>query len=145
VAIKTIKIKGQLIKKNSIIFPVPKSHTQMGSLSAKNATEKFSRLGTLRQSCRVNCEYQGGFRPRILPLYCGVETLSVCANFSQKNKFFKNVPLTLLYMFTVYCICSIPLTAQPAVNNLYDELKGIYIGKASFTQNFLHQMMRNER
>jgi hypothetical protein len=45
---KTIKIRGQLIK-NSIFSPVPKSHTQMGSLSAKNASEKFSRLGTFKK------------------------------------------------------------------------------------------------
>jgi hypothetical protein len=36
-----------LIKK-SIFFPDPKSHTQMGSLRAKNASEKFSRLGTFK-------------------------------------------------------------------------------------------------
>ncbi len=28
--------------------PVPKSHTQMGSLSAKNESEKISRLGTFK-------------------------------------------------------------------------------------------------
>jgi hypothetical protein len=44
---KTIKIRGQLIKK-LIFSPVPKSHIQMGSLSAKNASEKFSRLGTFK-------------------------------------------------------------------------------------------------
>ncbi len=41
----TFEIRGQLIK-NSIFFPDTKSHTQVDSLSAKNASEKFSRLGT---------------------------------------------------------------------------------------------------
>jgi hypothetical protein len=45
---KTFEIKGQLIK-TSIFVPVPKSHTQMGSLSVKNASEKFSRLGTFNK------------------------------------------------------------------------------------------------
>jgi len=36
--------------KNAFFGPVPKSHTQMGSLSAKNANEKFSRLGTFKYS-----------------------------------------------------------------------------------------------
>jgi hypothetical protein len=36
--------------KNSIFFAVPTSHTQMGSLSAKNAIEKFSCLGTFKGS-----------------------------------------------------------------------------------------------
>jgi hypothetical protein len=34
-------------KKNFFCF-VPKSPTQMGSLSAKNASKKFSRLGTFK-------------------------------------------------------------------------------------------------
>ncbi len=34
--------------KNGFFGPVPKSHTQMGSFSAKNANEKFSRLGTFK-------------------------------------------------------------------------------------------------
>ncbi len=38
------------IYKNLIFSPVPKSHTQMGSLSAKNEREKFSRLGTFNPS-----------------------------------------------------------------------------------------------
>ncbi len=33
-----------------IFSPDPKSHTQVGSLSEKNASEKFSRLGTLKGS-----------------------------------------------------------------------------------------------
>jgi hypothetical protein len=40
--------QGSIDKKNSIFFAVPKSHTQMGSLSAKNAIEKFSCLGTFK-------------------------------------------------------------------------------------------------
>jgi hypothetical protein len=44
---KTFEIRGQLIK-TSIFVPVPKSHTQMGSLSVKKASEKFSRLGTYK-------------------------------------------------------------------------------------------------
>ncbi len=42
---KTIQIWGNVIKKQ-IFFAIPKSPTQMGSLSVKNANEKFSRLGT---------------------------------------------------------------------------------------------------
>jgi hypothetical protein len=38
------------MKKNGFFGPVPKSHTQMGSLSAKNANEKFSRLGTFKRT-----------------------------------------------------------------------------------------------
>jgi hypothetical protein len=44
---KTIEIRGQSIKKYDF-FAVPTSHTQMGSLSAKNAIEKFSCLGTFK-------------------------------------------------------------------------------------------------
>jgi hypothetical protein len=44
---KTIEIRGQLRKK---FFKVPTSHIQMGSLCAKNAMEKFSRLGTFKES-----------------------------------------------------------------------------------------------
>ncbi len=36
-----------MLKKNFFGF-VPKSPTQMGSLSAKNASKKFSRLGTFK-------------------------------------------------------------------------------------------------
>jgi hypothetical protein len=45
---KTINLRnqGSFDKKNLIFFPDPKSHTQVGSLSAKNTSEKFSRLGT---------------------------------------------------------------------------------------------------
>jgi hypothetical protein len=43
---KTIKIRGQSIK-NSIFSPVPNSHTRMGSLSANNTSEKFSRWAPL--------------------------------------------------------------------------------------------------
>jgi hypothetical protein len=39
--------QGSFDKKFDIFFPDPKSHTQVGSLSAKNAKEKFSRLGTI--------------------------------------------------------------------------------------------------
>ncbi len=48
---KTIEIRGKSIKKNPMFFAVPKSHTQMGSLRAKNAIEKFSCLGTFKQKC----------------------------------------------------------------------------------------------
>ncbi len=41
---ETIEIRGQMQKKNVCL--VPKSPTQMGSLSAKNASKKFSSLGT---------------------------------------------------------------------------------------------------
>ncbi len=44
---KTIEIRGNVIKKR-IFFAIPKSPTQMGSLSVKNASEKFSRLGTFK-------------------------------------------------------------------------------------------------
>jgi hypothetical protein len=47
---KTINLRnqGSFEEKKSIFFPDPKSHTQMGSLRAKNASEKFSRLGTFK-------------------------------------------------------------------------------------------------
>jgi hypothetical protein len=45
---KTFKIRGQMITK-WIFGSVPKSPTQMGSLSVKKASEKFSRLGTFKQ------------------------------------------------------------------------------------------------
>jgi hypothetical protein len=35
-------------KKNQNFFPIPYLPTQMGSLSAKNASEKFSCLGTFK-------------------------------------------------------------------------------------------------
>jgi hypothetical protein len=50
---KTFEIRGQKTKKNGFFGPVPKSHTQMGSLSAKNASEKFSRLGTFKKATNV--------------------------------------------------------------------------------------------
>ncbi len=62
----------------------------------------------------------------------------------RENEFKK----TLISLFSICLQCTVyaPFLWLPSpVNNLYDELKGIYIGKASFTQNFLHQMMRNER
>jgi hypothetical protein len=34
-------------------FPDPKSHTQVGSLCAKNASEKFSRLGTFKSALSI--------------------------------------------------------------------------------------------
>jgi hypothetical protein len=37
-------------KKKSIFFAVPMSHTQMGLLSAKNAIEKVSCLGTFNMN-----------------------------------------------------------------------------------------------
>ncbi len=40
-----IEIRGQMLNFFLFCF-VPKSPTQMGSLSAKNASKKFSRLGT---------------------------------------------------------------------------------------------------
>ena len=36
------------MNKKRIFFAVPTSPTQMGSLSVKNASEKFSRLGTFK-------------------------------------------------------------------------------------------------
>ncbi len=47
-AAKNPKIRGQSIKKFDF-FAVPTSHTQMGSLSAKNAIEKLSCLGTFKE------------------------------------------------------------------------------------------------
>jgi hypothetical protein len=41
--------QGSIDKKFDFFSPVPKSHTQMGSLSAKNASKKFSRLGTFKE------------------------------------------------------------------------------------------------
>ncbi len=53
---KTINLRNQgSFDKKFDFFPDPKSHTQVGSLSAKNASEKFSRLGTfkvLKKLCR---------------------------------------------------------------------------------------------
>jgi hypothetical protein len=47
---KTINLQnqGSFDKKIDFFSPDPKSHTQMGSLCAKNASEKFSRLGTFK-------------------------------------------------------------------------------------------------
>ncbi len=47
---KNIKIRSQLIKKNLFFGSVPKSPTQMDSLSAKNASEKFSCLGIFQSA-----------------------------------------------------------------------------------------------
>ncbi len=47
---KNIRNQGSYDKKNGFFGPVPKSHTQMGPLSAKNASKKFSRLGTFNIS-----------------------------------------------------------------------------------------------
>jgi hypothetical protein len=41
---------GVKCKKKNFFGFVPKSPTQMGSLSAKNASKKFSRLGTFKKS-----------------------------------------------------------------------------------------------
>jgi hypothetical protein len=43
-----IEIRG-LLKKRRFIFPVAKSPTQIGSLSVKNPSKKFSRFGTFKQ------------------------------------------------------------------------------------------------
>jgi hypothetical protein len=47
---KTINLRnqGSFDKKKIDFFPDLKSHTQMGLLRAKNASEKFSRLGTFK-------------------------------------------------------------------------------------------------
>jgi hypothetical protein len=47
---KTINLRnqGSFDKNFNFFFPDPKSHTQVGSLSSKNASEKFSRLGTFK-------------------------------------------------------------------------------------------------
>ncbi len=45
---KNVRNQGSNDKKNRFFGPVPKLHTQMGSLSAKNANEKFSRLGPFK-------------------------------------------------------------------------------------------------
>jgi hypothetical protein len=47
---KTINFRnqGSFDKKIDFFSPDPKSRTQMGSLRAKNASEKFSRLGTFK-------------------------------------------------------------------------------------------------
>jgi hypothetical protein len=41
---KNLQNQGPIDKKNLFVFPVPKSHNQMGSLGAKKAGEKFSCL-----------------------------------------------------------------------------------------------------
>jgi hypothetical protein len=46
---KNIPNQGSNDKNNGFFGPVRKSHTQMGSLSAKNASKKFSRLGTFKE------------------------------------------------------------------------------------------------
>ncbi len=47
---KTINLRnqGSFDKKFDFFSPDPKSHTQKGSLSAKNASKKFSLLGTFK-------------------------------------------------------------------------------------------------
>ncbi len=47
--------QGSIDKKIRFFSPVLKSHTQMGSLSAKNVSEKFSRLGTFNITNLPNC------------------------------------------------------------------------------------------
>jgi hypothetical protein len=42
---------------------VPKSPTQMGSLSAKNATKKFSRLGTFNIKISLKANFLNFFNP----------------------------------------------------------------------------------
>ncbi len=69
---KTIEIRGHVIKKSIFWFSPRKSNTQMGSLSAKNASEKFSRLGTFNHTsgspvCRRPC--RGLQPPNYLPMY----------------------------------------------------------------------------
>jgi hypothetical protein len=54
---------------------VPKSHTQMGSLSKKNASEKFSRLGTFKE-CQT-------FRE----IYCSPRILYYLLNIPNFKKF----------------------------------------------------------
>jgi hypothetical protein len=46
-----MEIRGQMLKKLFFCL-VPKSPTQMGSLSAKNASKKFSHLGTFHVTHR---------------------------------------------------------------------------------------------
>jgi hypothetical protein len=46
--IKNHRKQGSFDKKFDFFSPDPKSHTQVGSLCAKNASEKFSRLGTFK-------------------------------------------------------------------------------------------------
>ncbi len=56
-----LRNQGHFIKK-LFFFPDLKSHTQVGSLSAKNASEKFSRLGTFKKIfCRQNAETKQSF------------------------------------------------------------------------------------
>jgi hypothetical protein len=45
---KNDRNQGQMLKKKFFCL-LPKSSTQMGSLSAKNASKKFSRLGTFKR------------------------------------------------------------------------------------------------
>jgi hypothetical protein len=45
---KNHQYQGSIDKKNRFFTPFPNSHTQMGSLSAKNSSEKSSRLGTFK-------------------------------------------------------------------------------------------------
>ncbi len=56
--------QGSIDKKFDFFFPVPKSHTQMGSLSAKNASEKFSRLGTFKRRWTRSQNLQKGKRAK---------------------------------------------------------------------------------
>ncbi len=52
---KTINFRNQeSFDKKIDFFPDPKSHTQMGLLRAKNASEKFSRLGTFKRNIQKN-------------------------------------------------------------------------------------------
>jgi hypothetical protein len=46
---KNHRKQGSFDKKTRFFSPDPKSHTQVGSLCAKNASEKFSRLGTFNE------------------------------------------------------------------------------------------------
>jgi hypothetical protein len=52
---KTFEIRGQMIK-NGFFGSVPKSLTQIGSLSVKNASENISRLGTFKINVKIKKE-----------------------------------------------------------------------------------------
>jgi hypothetical protein len=61
---KKVRNQGSNDKKNGFFGSVPKSPTQMGSLSIKNTGEKFSRLGTLKRDMAMRQIFWGFCRNR---------------------------------------------------------------------------------
>ncbi len=86
--------QGSIDKKFDFFSPVPNSHTQMGSLSAKNASEKLARLGTFNKAVWLLAAQQNCFllaaQKTVFALICtrNLFSLSITTKlfFSQQYK-----------------------------------------------------------